>query len=265
MWGEFLCLGLIVLMQSVILPGGIRPLEMRYSQWVLVLFFVMFLLGRFESAVLTKRARALEAAFENLNHRLQDSEQCVCQKDRALEQEMATRLLTQSAMGELLKDKQDAEIADRAKRDFLADMSHEMRTPLTTILGFSSLLADDPNLTRRQYEYLQAVVRSGDYLLALIDDILDLAKVEAGCVEVRPVVFDLYEMFQELEEMFRFHADQKGLSLNFERAPDIPQYIRADQGRMRQILINLMSNAIKFTPRGSVIIRVSVKDNTVRA
>jgi signal transduction histidine kinase len=156
----------------------------------------------------------------------------------------------------LRQAKEAAEAASRAKGTFLANMSHELRTPLNAILGYSQLLARQPNLTKAQRENLAAIEHSGEHLLALINDVLDISKIEAGRVELHPKAFVLGKMFQELEVMFRLRASQKGLKLRLELDEGLPRYVMADEGKLRQILINLLSNAIKFTDRGEVVLRV---------
>jgi signal transduction histidine kinase/DNA-binding NarL/FixJ family response regulator len=227
---------------------------MRYSQWAFILFLALFSLGRLEVTVLVKRITGLREELATLKCHLRASEQRVRWQDRRLEEKITIRT------AELIRDKQRAEAANRAKSDFLANMSHELRAPLTTILGFSSLLAYDSNLTPQQYENLQTIAHSGEHLLALINGVLDLSKIEAGSIAVQPKAFDLHEMLLELERMFQFHAGQKGLNLRFERLSDVPQYICADQDKLHQILINLLSNAVKFTSTGRVVVRVRTEN-----
>jgi PAS domain S-box-containing protein len=150
-----------------------------------------------------------------------------------------------------------AEAANQAKSVFLANMSHELRTPLNAVLGFSELMQRDPNLTNEQHDNLAIISRSGEHLLALINDVLELSKIEAGHTVLQPESFDLHEMLLGLERMFHLRAERKGLQLHFERAPDVPQFIRADQGKLRQVLINLLGNAVKFTHQGSVCLQSS--------
>lgn len=158
---------------------------------------------------------------------------------------------------------QAAEAANRAKSVFLANMSHELRTPLNAVLGFTQLMIYDSNLTDEQREDLSIVGRSGEHLLALINDVLEMSKIEAGRVELHVEKFDLRYMLQGLVEMFRLRAEQKGLYLMSDIAPDIPDYIRADEAKLRQVLINLLGNAVKFTHEGSVTLRVGSRQQEV--
>jgi PAS domain S-box-containing protein len=153
-----------------------------------------------------------------------------------------------------------AEAANQAKSAFLANMSHELRTPLNAILGFTQLMDRDPNLTAEQQENLGIINRSGEHLLALINEVLEMSKIEAGRVTLEENSFDLYRLLDGLEEMFRLRARDKGLALSFERAENVPQYVRTDEGKLRQVLSNLLGNAVKFTQEGGVALRVGTKD-----
>jgi len=157
---------------------------------------------------------------------------------------------------ELRQAKDAAEAANRAKSIFLANMSHELRTPLNAILGFAQLLVRDPHITTTQRENLETISRSGQHLLTLINDVLEMSKIEAGRTTLYEDHFDLYRMLDALEDMFELRATQKGLQLTFEREPGVPQYIYTDESKLRQVLINLLGNAIKFTEEGGVILRV---------
>ncbi len=164
-----------------------------------------------------------------------------------------------AAETELERAKEAAEAANRAKSAFLANMSHELRTPLNVILGFAQLMGSDANLSKAQQENLDIIHRSGDHLLALINQVLDLSKIEAGQMTLSESNFDLGDLLAELEEMFSLKASNKRLQLRVERAANLPQYIRTDRVKLRQVLINLLNNAIKFTDSGSVSLRVQVR------
>ncbi|MDM8554281.1 transporter substrate-binding domain-containing protein [Desulfococcaceae bacterium HSG7] len=161
---------------------------------------------------------------------------------------------------ELEKAKQAAEAANQAKSAFLANMSHELRTPLNAILGFAQLLGHATNLNSEQQDHLSTIHRSGDHLLALINQVLDLSKIEAGRAELNVSNFDLWDLSDEMEEMFRLRAKNKRLELLFERASDIPRYIRTDKVKLRQILINILNNALKFTKTGGITVRVDAAE-----
>ena len=157
---------------------------------------------------------------------------------------------------DLQRARQAAESAARAKSEFLANMSHELRTPLNAILGFSGLLARDKNMTAEQRENLAIITRSGEHLLGLINDVLDMAKLESGRLTLHNTLFDLHQMLAELLEMFHQRATAKGLDLTVECAVDVPQMLFADNRKVRQVLINLLGNAVKFTDSGSVALLV---------
>jgi PAS domain S-box-containing protein len=156
----------------------------------------------------------------------------------------------------LQRARREAEAANQAKSTFLANMSHELRTPLNAILGFSQLMDDDPNLTSEQQENLAIINRSGEHLLALINEVLEMSKIEAGRVTLQEKSFDLHALLDALKEMFRMRAEEKGLTLSVRRAENVPHYMVADEGKLRQVLSNLLGNAVKFTQEGGVALRV---------
>jgi PAS domain S-box-containing protein len=152
-----------------------------------------------------------------------------------------------------------AKSASVAKSGFLANMSHEIRTPLNAILGFAQVLNRDPSLTPKQAEYVQTISRSGSHLLHLINDILDMSRIEAGRTVLNENMFSLHDLLDDLEMMFRSRTEAKGLQLLFERDSAVPRCINADDGKLRQILVNLIGNAVKFTNAGGVAVRVRVQ------
>lgn len=148
--------------------------------------------------------------------------------------------------------KAQAEAANRAKSTFLANMSHEIRTPMNAILGFSQLMQRDPGLTPHQRQCLDTINRSGELLLAIINDVLEMSKIEAGRVTLNPTTFDLPALVHDLETMFRMRIEAKDLQFRTEIARDLPRFIAGDESKLRQIFINLLGNAAKFTARGQI-------------
>ena len=177
-------------------------------------------------------AQQLQQSFETLEHRVQER------------------------TAELAVAKDKAEVANQAKSTFLANMSHELRSPLNAILGFSQLMTRSQTLSPEHQENLSIISSSGEHLLTLINNVLDLSKIESGRTTLNPKKFDLYRLLHDLDDMFQLKADDKHLQLVFERSPDVPQYVETDELKLRQILINLLNNALKFTDYGGVSVRV---------
>ncbi|WP_016953094.1 MASE1 domain-containing protein [Anabaena sp. PCC 7108] len=154
-----------------------------------------------------------------------------------------------------------AEAANQAKSAFIANMSHELRSPLNAVIGFSQLMLRANNLPPDQYENAGIIYRSGDYLLTLINHILDLSKIEAGKTTLNLNDFDLYRLLDDLEDMLHLRANDAGLELIFKRSSTVPRFICTDEVKLRQVLINLLSNALKFTPTGGSIVLNVEKGN----
>ncbi|MDH3972948.1 MAG: ATP-binding protein [Deltaproteobacteria bacterium] len=169
----------------------------------------------------------------------------------------AVRDITERKQAEesLRKAKEASESANRAKSLFLANMSHELRTPLNAILGFSGMIGRDRDTPAPVQEKVAIINRSGEHLLSMINDVLDLSKIEAGRVELEESVFDLPRMLEDMGRMFEVRAESAGLRFDLEKSPNLPQFIKADAGKLRQIVINLLGNAVKFTKEGVVVLR----------
>ncbi len=174
------------------------------------------------------------------------SQLLLCLEDMTEHTRMETALMTA---------KDQAEAANRAKSTFLANMSHEIRTSLNAILGFAQILARDSGLNLAQRDSLHTIQRSGEHLLALFNDILDMARIEAGRMILQIAPFDLHRLIAEIDDLFRQRAHDRGLILRVERS-DIPRWVAGDKARLRQILLNLVGNAVKFTIAGTVALRL---------
>ena len=160
---------------------------------------------------------------------------------------------------ELRIAKEAAERASAAKSTFLANMSHEIRTPMNAILGFSQLMRRDKGLSERQRQQLDTINSSGEHLLALINDVLEMSKVEAGRISVNPTAFSLQSLLDEMSSLFGLRAEAKGLELRVIHSDDLPRFVVTDENKLRQILVNLLGNAVKFTDTGSIELRVTAR------
>ncbi|MEG3874574.1 AAA family ATPase [Microcoleus sp. Z1_B5] len=194
------------------------------------------------------------AAFQDISDRKQAQKTLI--ENVRLEQEISERKKVEA---ELERAKEAAVAANLAKSIFLANMSHELRTPMNAILGFSQLMNQDTNLLTEQKENLNIIQRSGEHLLSLINQVLDLSKVEAGRMTLSKNNLNIHHFLAEIEDMFALKATAQSLELRFECAADVPKYIYADEIKLRQVLINLISNAVKFTASGSVYLKVKNK------
>lgn len=161
-----------------------------------------------------------------------------------------------------LESKKKALEASQAKSTFLSNMSHELRTPLNAIIGFAQLMVRDKTLNDTQHDNLGIIVRSGQHLLGLINDVLSLAKIEAGKLTLNEQPFNLYQMLRSVEEMLQIRAKEKGILLIFELS-NLPKSVIGDEGKLRQVLINLLSNAVKFTEDGKVVLRANWENNII--
>ncbi|MGB3405362.1 MAG: ATP-binding protein [Microcoleaceae cyanobacterium] len=199
--------------------------------------------------------------------RLQGLELAVNTVALAIEQKISEQLLAESnknleirvkeRTAELAISKEKAEVANLAKSAFIANMSHELRSPLNAILGFAQVMTRSQQLSKEDQENIGIISRSGEHLLTLINQVLDLSKIEAGHITLNVTNFDLHQLLHDLEDMFLLKADEKRLQLIFDLHPNIPRYIRSDQVKLRQVLINLLNNALKFTTEGGICVRVS--------
>jgi two-component system, sensor histidine kinase len=193
----------------------------------------------------------LAAGFNRMLDALRQGEQDL----RRLNEELEARVAARTA--ELQEAKEAAEAANRAKSLFLANMSHELRTPLNAVIGFATLLDRDPAASPTQRDYAGIIQRSGEHLLTLINEVLDMSKIEAGKITLEPVPSDLHRVLRDIADMMRGRAEHKGLNFQLEPAPGLPRYVRLDAGKLRQILINLLGNAVKYTDEGGVVLRAA--------
>ncbi|MCU0533773.1 MAG: ATP-binding protein [Hydrococcus sp. Prado102] len=224
--------------------------------------------GDLEQTIEVKGVRELETLAESFNQMAQQLQTSFAAldttnaelEDRVRQRTSQLKKAVQAAMraaSQSSADKKAAEAANRSKSEFLANMSHELRTPLNAILGFAQILERDSSLTLAHKENLSIISKSGEHLLSLINDVLDMSKIEAGRLTLNESDFDLYRLLKLVKEMFALKAKSKKIKLLVECDAQTPQYIKTDEKKLRQVLINLLSNAIKFTNKGSVTLRVS--------
>lgn len=199
--------------------------------------------------------RAAEQMVETIREEIEERKQAQ-EALQALNTELDQRVTQRTA---------ELEAANRAKSVFLANMSHELRTPLNAILGFSQLIARNQSIPREHKEHIDLINRSGEHLLTLINQVLDMSKIEAGHATVKESAFDLGGVIGEIEQSFRPRAETKGLDFHIDIGADVPRYIRTDELKLRQVLLNLLTNAIKYTVRGMVSLKVNTSGGDVFA
>jgi len=245
---QILSLALAVFLVTLLWDYGIEyglintVLMAQYGFVAFIVLMSLNLSGRVVNA--EKEVRRLNIGLEDL----------VDERTAELSTANQSLLETNKALQEA---KETAEIANRAKSVFLANMSHELRTPLNAILGFTQIMQHDRDFPSRQKSNLDIIAESGGHLLDLINDILEMSKIEAGRITLNVGDFDLYHTLERLKNTLQVNADSKELDLEFTHKDDVPRYIRTDEGKLRQVLLNVLGNAIKFTEMGSVSLSVS--------
>ena len=259
-WGLFiLFLGLVITVSFTIFSNSrafkfdsnfeirnIFSYSWIFSFMTIFMLFITVITGleRF-FAILIDSVSNLENSVQKRTHQLH-------RINKNLKKEIQERVKGEK---KLKKARRIAEEANRAKSFFLANMTHEIRTPLNAILGYSQLLHKEENLDNKYKKQIDIINSSGEHLLSLINDILEMAKIEAGKTELKIDPLDFYALINDIDKMFRFRAEKKGLEFNITIDNDTPKYIKSDAGKIKQIIINLIGNSIKFTKHGEVSLR----------
>ncbi|MBM4370497.1 MAG: response regulator [Deltaproteobacteria bacterium] len=245
---------------------ALRGFEAGAVDYIVKPFNPVLLLGKVQVFLELDRSRSeLVGHRDRLEGLVRQRTRELEERNRDLSDEITRRVSVEHELRKLTEELEqrvrertaEAEAANRAKSVFLANMSHEIRTPMNAILGYAQILVRDGGLTPKQQEYLRVIDRSGDHLFNLLNDVLEMSRAEAGCGELTRTAFDSHRMLQDVEMMFRNRTDERKLRFSIEGTEDVPPALLADEGKVRQVLINLIGNAIKFTETGGwVSVRV---------
>jgi signal transduction histidine kinase/CheY-like chemotaxis protein len=263
------------------LSVALAPLEKQITDAIFIFIFIAgvvtiiaFIIGQlFTKPIIYLTNIVSQFTAGNLDIRAKSSEKNEIGQLTKSFNEMAFQLQTsfetlenrvQERTAELEIAKEKAEVANQAKSAFIANISHELRSPLNTILGFSQLILRSHDLPADQYDNTKIIYRSGEYLLTLINNVLDLSKIEAGKSTFYPTDFDFYTFLDDLEYMLSLKAKNRGLNLIFKRGENVPRYISTDEVKLRQVLINLINNSIKFTHEGEITLTINNSSEETR-
>lgn len=237
--------------------AGLSTITPLWRTWWVYSLYFLCVLGvlaagiKYRVRTLERRNRQLE---ETVARRTAELRRTVEQlrSSEALTKEKARELAETAA--KLERSEQRALEANRAKSVFLSSMSHELRTPLNAIIGFAQVLRSKGRLVGDDAEHLGIILRSSEHMLSLMNDVLSISKIEAGKTTIQTTAFDIHKLLQGMDEMFRLQAREKGILYSVDLAPEFPRYVIGDEGKLRQILINLIGNAFKFTERGEIVV-----------